>query len=462
MKKAIGVTLLAAAVSTSLVSAASAATTTKAAAVQVQQSTFAINYQASTIRTVKQSGETLVAVRDIAAALNAKLSVHNGITTVALDGHTVDLKAGDKKITVDGNAVNLSQPVKSVNGTAFIAVRPLVQGLGGTLATSGGQIAINTIKLLAGAENPRFVRAGQILVSVPAGESRTEYLIDAKTGKSSELLKTTDASDLIVAPNGAKAAYTDSTGAVYVIDLATKQSAQVSADTSIKAELVWAADSSLLYFLQGDKGTVIAQLDPANGTIKTILDDKVDYKSSLNVSPDGKKFTYVVTALGKVTSDATNVDEDKVSIDFAGTGGQVYLVDVSVEKPAAVKLTTTSDDKLFLQSADGSAAYYVSVPEGDGNASVVAVDKDAKASALFGEGDVLEIALSGGKLYVLTQVSDSATAVYEVDPASGAKTKLYDLSGDVSGFIANGSEIAVENGGQVYARIGDQWKPITK
>ncbi|MCC3373925.1 stalk domain-containing protein [Cohnella sp. REN36] len=462
MKKAIGATILAAAVSTSLVSAASAATTTKATAVQVQQSTFSINYQASSIRTVKLGGETLVAVRDIATALNAKLSVANGVTTIALDGHTVDLKAGDKQIKVDGNAVSLSQPVKGVNGTAFIAVRPLVQGLGGTLSTSGGQIAISTIKLLAGAENPRFVRPGLILVSVPSGESRTDYLVDAKTGKSSELLKVEDGSDLIVAPNGAKAAYTDSTGAVYIVDLASKQVAKATEDASIKAELVWSADSSLLYFLQGDKGTVIAQLDPAGGAIKTILDDKVDYKSDLHVSPDGKKFVYVVTALGKVTSDATNVDEDKVSIDFAGTGGQVFLVDVSVEKPAAVKLTTASDDKLFLQSVDGSKAFYVSVPEADGNSSVVALTPDGQASAIFAEGDVLEIVLSGGKLYVLTQLSDSATAIYEVDPASGAKTKLYDLSGNVSGFIANGSEIAVENGGQVFARIGEQWKAITK
>lgn len=472
MKKAITATILAATLGTAAAGTAGAAqavkpvpdkaVTTKTEVLQVKQTVFAVNYAEAPVRTVLSNGETLVSVRDLSAALGAKLSALNGYTTVTLDSHAFAFKTGAKQVSVDGNVVSLNQAVKSVNGSAFVAVKPFVQALGGTMALKDGKLAINTIKLLAGGENARFVNAGQAIVSVESDTKRTDYLVDVATGKSAELLASEGSSDLVVAPGGAKAAYTDADGAVYVIDLASKQSTQVTKDNSIKPELVWSADGTAIYFLQGDKGSVIAKLDIASGTISKVVEDKVDYKSSLSVSPDGKKFTYLVTTPPKATADSADLDKDTVAIDASGEQVQVNLYDTSVEKPAAVALTSAKDDKLFVVSPDGSTVYYVSVADENAKAAVVSVDKDKKSATLFAEGDVEELVLSGGKLYVLTSVSDAESAIYEVDPAAGAKKLLYTVPADASGLAVNGSQIIIALEDGLYVNANASWKPIAR
>lgn len=464
MRKAIAVSVMAAIVSTSAIGAASAAAATvkpATASVQAQSATFKVNGNDVTLSVVKSNGETLIAIRDLSKALGASLSAKNGATVATLNGHTVELKPNAKQLVADGKAVALAQPVKNVNGVNYIALRPFVAGLGGTVSIQAGVISVSTIKLLEGAENPRFAGAGKLLVSKTEDNGRTDYLVDPKSGKSEVLLSSSDASDLVVAPNGAKAAYTDSNGAVYVIDLATKATSKISDDSNIKPELVWSSDSSVIFFLQGDKGSVIAKIDPASGTITKILDDKVDYKSNLNVSPDGTKFVYVVTTLGKVTSDATNVDEDKVDIDFSANQAQIFSFDASVKDGKPAPLTTSTDDKLFVASADGAKAYYVSVPNGDQDSPVLAVDASAQPTTVYGDSDVIESVLDGGKLYVLAAKADG-NAIYEIDLATGAKKQLYAVSAEVSSIVVSGSQIAVVRNGQVLVNQGGAWALVTK
>lgn len=330
------------------------------------------------------------------------------------------------------------------------------------MALKDGKLAINTIKLLAGGDNARFVNASQAIVSVETDAKRTDYLVDVATGKSAELLSSEGGSDLIVAPGGAKAAYTDAEGAVYVIDLASKQAKQITADTSIKTELVWSADGSAIYFLQGDKGSVIAKVDVATGTISKVVEDKVDYKSALSVSPDGKKFAYLVTTPPKATADGTDLDKDTVAIDASGEQVQVNLFDTTAEKPAAVALTSAKDDKLFVVSPDGSTVYYVSVADENANATVASVDKDKKTATLLAEGDVEELVLSDGKLYVLTAISDAESGIYEVDPATASKKLLYNVSASASGLAVNGSQIIIALEDGLYVNANGTWKPVTR
>jgi len=463
MRKALAVSVMAAIVSVSAVGAASAASAKPAAmAAQVQSATFKVNGSDATIRFVASKGETLVSVRDLSKALEAKLSTSNGTTVVSLNGHTVQFKPNGKQLVADGQSKSLLQPVKSVNGTSYIALRPFIAGLGGTLSIQAGAISVTTVKLLEGAENPRFAGNGKLLVSKTEDNGRTDYLVDAKTGKYETLLSSSDASDLVVAPNGAKAAYTDSNGAVYVIDLASKVSSKVSDDSNIKPELVWSSDSSAIFFLQGDKGSVIAKLDPASGTITKVLDDKVDYKSSLSVSPDGTKFIYVVTTLGTVTSDATNVDEDNVSIDYSANQSQIYAFDASVKDGKPAKLTATTDDKVFVESADGVKAYYVSVPSEDQDSPLLAVDGSSTPATVYADSDVIESVLDGGKLYVLAAKNDASNVIYQIDLSTGAKKQLYEVSSEVSSIAVSGSQIAVVKDGQVLVLQGSSWKNVTK
>ena len=247
-----------------------------------------------------------------------------------------------------------------------------------------------------------------------------------------------------------------------MLDLATKVSSKISSDNNIKPELVWSADSSSIFFLQGDKGSVIAKLDPASGTITKLLDDKVDYKANLSVSPDGTKFIYTVTTLGKVTSDATNVDEDNVSIDFSANQQQIFSFDSTVAEGKPVQLTTSTDDKLFVASDDGVKAYYVSVPSEDQPAKALVVGQDQKTSTVYGDSDVIETVLAGGKLYVLASLNDANNGIYEIDLASGSKKQLYTVSADVSAIAASGSQVAIVKNDQLFVNDGGVWKPITK
>lgn len=460
MKKALMVSVVAAVVGTSVVSAVSAAPAAKSAVVQVQQSSFYVNGSAVKVRSIVKNGETLVSVGDVIKTLGAQADLHNGTTTITLNGHTVVLKINSKQIVVDGAAVALTQSVTNLQGTNFVPVRPLVAAFGGTLTWNAGTIEISTIKLLTGAENPRFAGAGKLIVSTNDANGRTDYLVDAASGKYEQLLTTSGGSDLVVSPAGDKAAYTTADGSVYVIDLKTKTSTLISNDTSIKPELVWSSDASALYFLQGDKGTVIAKLSLADGTITSVVDDKVDYKENLSVSADGKKFVYTVTTLGTVTTTAP--DGSDVAIDYSGNLAQIFSYDTTAAKPAAVKLTTGADDKVFVQTVDGLKAYYVSVPSEDANAVVKSVDSNGQSADVYADSDVDQVVLSNGTLYVLAAQDDTNSVIYSIDPATGAKTKLYTVSADVSSIAVSGTQIAIVKGDQVLVKSGSSWRAVTK
>ncbi|WDQ32425.1 stalk domain-containing protein [Paenibacillus marchantiae] len=464
MKKVLVVSMVATVLGTSVVSAVSAAPAVKpvANAAQVQNSTLTINGNSVVVRSIVKNGETLVSLRDVIKAIGAQAEVHSGTTVIKLNDHSVTLQNNSKQIVVDDVKVNLNQPVTIIGGTSYIALRPLVSGVGGTIVKRNGLLEISTVSLIDEVENPRFAGADKLIVSKNDNNGRNDYLVNTTSGKYELLLTTDGGSDLVISPSGDQAAYTNAEGAVYVIDLKTKASKLITSDNSIKPELVWSADGSAIYFLQGDKGSVIAKLNLADGAITKVLEDKVDYKENLNVSADGKKFIYTVTTLGTVTSDTTNVDEDNVSIDFSSNQQQIFSYNTGDSKPEAVKLTTSTDDKVFVWSADGQKAYYVSVPSEDGKASLLSVDSSQKSTPVYAEYDVEQAILSGGTLYVLAAQDDSNSVILSIDPVTGKQTKLYTVSSDVSSIAVAGTQISVVENGRVLVQAGGSWRAVTK
>ncbi|QHW33925.1 hypothetical protein GZH47_26085 [Paenibacillus rhizovicinus] len=438
MKKTLMISALAVALSTSAIGVASAAT---------QQQTSAsvpfnvmVNDSNIQVRSVQANGTTLLSLRDLGSATGALfvVNVKSGVTAY-IQGHSIELHAGSTAALVDGEQVDLQQAVESVNGSYYIAIDDFLNafGLDGAV-DDAGQVWIDAIEKIH-ADNISWINSSQLLASSLTGEGRTDYIVDAASGKFTKVLSSDSASELTVSPDGKKAAYTDEDGVVYVIDLTSKNfsSQTVSTDISIKPELVWSADSSAIYFLQTDKGTVIQKLTIADGKLTQVMNDKVDYKSSLNVSADGTKFFYVVSKPGTVTADANKpVDVDDVAIDNTGTEPQVYLFDSSVKDAAAgTKLTSTTDDKVFVGAlADGSKAYYVSVVDGQPS-SLVAVAADKTVTKLIGDKDVLQATLAGNKIYALTDAGEQ-TALYEVDTVSGAVKLIGNLAGNVSEVVA--------------------------
>lgn len=464
MKKVLVVSMVATVLGTSVVSAVSAAPAVKPVAnvAQVQNSTLTINGNSVVVRSIVKNGETLVSLRDVIKAIGAQAEVHSGTTVIKLNDHSVTLQNNSKQIVVDDVKVNLNQPVTIIGGTSYIALRPLVSGVGGTIVKRNGLLEISTVSLIDEVENPRFAGADKLIVSKSDNNGRNDYLVNTTSGKYELLLATDGGSDLVISPSGDQAAYTNAEGAVYVIDLKTKASKLITSDNSIKPELVWSADGSAIYFLQGDKGSVIAKLNLADGAITKVVEDKVDYKENLNVSADGKKFIYTVTTLGTVTSDTTNVDEDNVSIDFSSNQQQIFSYNTADSKPEAVKLTTSTDDKVFVWSADGQKAYYVSVPSEDGKASLLSVDSSQKSTPVYTEYDVEQAILSGGILYVLAAQDDSNSVILSIDPVTGKQTKLYTVSSDVSSIAVAGSQISVVENGRVLVQAGGSWRAVTK
>lgn len=464
MKKVLVVSMVATVLGTSVVSAVSAAPAVKPAAnaAQVQNSTLTINGNSVVIRSIVKNGETLVSLRDVIKAIGAQAEVHNGTTVIKLNDHSVTLQNNSKQIVVDDVKVNLNQPVTIIGGTSYIALLPLVSGVGGTIVKRNGLLEVSTVSLIDEVENPRFAGADKLIVSKSDNNGRNDYLVNTTSGKYELLLTTDGGSDLVISPSGDQAAYTNAEGAVYVIDLKTKASKLITSDNSIKPELVWSADGNAIYFLQGDKGSVIAKLNLADGAITKVVEDKVDYKENLNVSADGKKFIYTVTTLGTVTSDTTNVDEDNVSIDFSSNQQQIFSYNTGDSKLEAVKLTTSTDDKVFVWSTDGQKAYYVSVPSEDGKASLLSVDSSQKSTPVYTEYDVEQAILSGGILYVLAAQDDSNSVILSIDPVTGKQTKLYTVSSDVSSIAVAGSQISVVENGRVLVQAGGSWRAVTK
>ncbi|PRX75046.1 TolB protein [Cohnella sp. SGD-V74] len=468
LKKASLVTVLALAVGTASAGAAFAATATATSAVQITNSAYIVNGTTVNLGTITEKGTTLVSLRDLSAKLGAKLQAAGGVVQAKLNGHTVELKAGSAVLKVDGAEHKLNVPVKNAKGVTYVELGAYVEALGASLYEDGkGSVWIDA-KLLSNVDRIQWVDAERFIATQENETGRADYLVEAATGKYRLLDVAADASELILAPNGTKVAYTNAEGQVSVLDL-TKigRAVVVSTDTNIKPELVWSADSASIYFLQGDKGSVIAKLDPEINKITKILDDKVDYKANLEVSADGKTFTYTVTKPGAVVADANKpVEEDDVSIDMKGTEPQIYqfTVDPSVKENKAVQLTTSTDDKVFIHAADGSSVAYVSVSaDTSAKSTLVKVGKDKNVASLYNERDVYQAEYAGGKWYLLTEGNGDDQFVYEVDPATGAAKQLYTLSSAVSGIVVKeGAPLAVIQDGRVLVDVNGSWKPASK
>ncbi|WP_173275917.1 hypothetical protein [Paenibacillus sp. NEAU-GSW1] len=433
MKKVVVISMLAATLGATAVSPIMAQSSSQQS-LQIMTASFSVNGKATDIRTIDKDGVALVSVRDIARAIEASLSVSGGTIKVQLN-HNI--------VTLEGNALTL------VGGNAFAEPASLLQGLGATYASTGNTVA--TIKLLSGIDHAVWANASQLIVSKTVENGREDYVVDAATGRNELLLASSDTSDLVVSKDGSQAAYTDPSGAVHIITLSTKQDVVASTDSSIKNELQWSNDGKSLFFLQGDKNSVIAKVDLADGKVTKLLEDKVDYKANLSVSIDGKQFGYAVIKQPKVTADSSKeVDLDDVAIDAAGTEPQLFYYNSADSSAKPLQLTTDKNDKAFPQiAANGSRLFYVSMGSDEESiGSLAAVDNAGKAATtLFAEQDVYQLVQRDGQLYLLTAKGDG-NAIYSVDAVTGSAKLVQTVSDGVTELIVSnvGKLAALSNG----------------
>lgn len=451
LKKASLVTAVAAAALATTVSAVSAATVPATKAIEVGSTAYTINGVSATIHTFVANGKTQASLWELSGKLGASVDARSDGYTVTLNGNSLDLRLG----------VNVTK----VAGSPYVDLVLFVEALGALIESDATGATWIDANLLGAVDRVQWLDSNRLIASQDTEEGRVDYLVNAKLGSYVKINLAEGASDLVVAPNGHIAAYTNNAGEIYLIELNSRLTFKASADTNIKPELVWSSDSKTIYFLQGDKATVVAKLDLASEKISTVFDDKVEYKANLGVSADGKTFTYTVTKPGAVVADANKpVEDDDVTIDTKGTDPQVYAytVDPSVKDNKAVQLTSTATNKVFFApAADGSSVSFVNVGADDAAVStLVSVAKDKTVKTVFDKADIFEATQSGGSLILLTAGEGDKQAIYEVDAAGNSKL-LYAVSADVTDVIAKNGSLAIIDNGRVYVNVDGHWKPTT-
>ncbi len=467
MKKAIAFSVIAAALSASTVTPVFAQAAAGQHAVQFTQTTFHVDGAPVSIRTINEKGSQLASVRDLSKALGASLQfVKSGTVTVQYANHTVVINPASSVIIVDGQEVALSAPVQVTGYTTFVEPQAFIAALGVAYNAENDIPSIRTYSLVAGAERAVWVNESKLLVSSTAEEGRNDYLVDAATGKYELLLTTDGASELALSPDGKSAAYADADGLVFTIDLATKQAKQISTDTSIKNELQWSHDGSSLFFLQGDKSSVVAKVNVADGVVSKVLEDKVDYKANLEVSEDGKKFAFYVFKQPKVTADSNkDVELDDVAIDATGTEAQIYFYDADKADNKSIQLTKDETDKVFLElSGDGARVNYVSVSGDEASVGkLMSVDVARQISTVsFGSKDVYQVVQIGSSLFLLTAENDTSNAIYEIGSNGTSKqiAVVPDSSAQLS--VSAGAKLALMIDDKLSVWTSGKWVQITE
>ncbi|MGN7455064.1 stalk domain-containing protein [Paenibacillus pasadenensis] len=406
------------AIAAALVAAIGAGAATAVSAAEAKQATISVNGNEVIVRSIVQGGSQLLSAADLAHALGAELEVLPGGAgvRVTLGDRTLLLQAGSKQIQTDEGPVALSSAVTSWKQVNYIEPGAYAAALGATWKGGADGWSIETLDLLDAVDSVQWAGSG-LIASVTTEDGRLDYIVDPATGARTQLLTSNGASELVVSPDGASAAFADADGVVRIVDLAARTMRKLGTDTSIKSNLQWAPDGKSLFFLQGDKTSVIAAISLEDGKVSKVLDDKVEYKGDLSVN--GAGLTYSVVKTGKVTADANkDVSLDDVAIDLAGTSPQLFdlALGAADAKPAA--LTKGDEDKLFIQRSASGTVYYVKAGD-EKTISTLVSQKGEQAKTAFDKEDVLEAVQAGSFIGILTE-----TSVYVLDESTEAVTKL--------------------------------------
>ncbi|WP_379159680.1 stalk domain-containing protein [Paenibacillus sp. sgz5001063] len=430
-------------------SANAAAVTT--AAVKAGSTTWTVNGTPVTLSTIDKGGYKLYSLSQVAGELGAKLILgSSGFELNDSKGlHNVVIQAGAKSYQVDGAAQQFTVAPVIYNGKAYVELTKLVTSLGGEL-----QADDHTILSFARPEGQfdtlHFSADGSIIAD--KSDSDTAQLFKFRTFPGDyEVFSSNDSAlDFAVSADQNWGAFTDETGQLKLINLVSGAISSLGTDTSVKTDLVWSQDGKTLYFIQGDKQEKIAQMSVDTGTVKTLLEDKVENKSELRLSSDAKSVVYIVNVTGVAKND-TDSTEDSLTVDYSKAGEQLYKLDLTTKDAKPVALTTALDNKLYPEIlANGGVVYLSADPDGnaantlksigvDGTITNIALDVEASWST----GVVSGLIVSG-------TAADGSTSIYSID-ANGSKTVLFHTAEDVSEVAVSkdGSKLAVVSDGKV-------------
>ncbi|WP_376717982.1 hypothetical protein [Paenibacillus forsythiae] len=192
------------------------------------------------------------------------------------------------------------------------------------------------------------------------------------------------------------------------------------------------------------------------GTVTELLADKVENKSELRVSADGKKAVYIINITGTAKNDADST-EDSLTVDYSKAGEQLYQLDLSVKDAKPAALTTSGDNKLYPEIlADGTVVYLSADPDGKAPNTLKTLKPGGTFAEIPLDIEVVWAQEGAGGLIASGTASDGTARIYAVTTA-GASKELFRtnrgiseiaVSGDGAklGVISDGKVLEIENG----------------
>ncbi|WP_058303672.1 stalk domain-containing protein [Gorillibacterium timonense] len=411
-----------------------------------------VDGQQAGIRTIQAGSVRLVSVRDLSGSFGIVPEYSAGNIILNTE-NTVELKVGSLAYTVNGETKQFVTAPFEAGGTVFVELNSLVEALGGSVEANGQETLIHSFQLQEG----DFISArwiGENRILAVRDDDKAVFLIDAQTKRSTLLVVDEDAAGMVISPDGKTGVYTLPSGAVKTINLQNGKIKTISTDNTVKTDLVWSADGSTVYFIQGDNQEKLASVKLETGAITKLLEDKVNYKSNLRVSADSKTLLYIVNVTGVAKNDSDSTEES-LTIDYSVAGTQLASLALDKKDAKPVILAAGNTNKLYPQLLkDGSAAFISIDPtaqEPVGSLQLVAAaDKvtsalselDAEETVLTAAGDLLVAGLNKSGQFELIQVQ-----------ADGSKKAVASYSAELTGLAlsASGQTVGIEAGKVVLA-----------
>lgn len=435
-----------------------------AAVAKTGTAAWKVNSTPVTFSTIDSSGYKLYSLSQVAGELGAKLILSsNGFELNDSKGlHNVQLQTGSKSYLVDGEAQQFTVAPVVYNGKVYVELTKLVTALGGEL-TAEGQEIMSFARPEGQYDTLHWTADGSIIANKSDSETAQLLKFSAYPGDYEMFSSNESALDFTVSADQKWGAFTDETGQLKLINLSSGAISSLGTDTSVKTDLVWSQDGKAIYFIQGDKQEKIAQISVETGTVKSVLEDKVENKSALRLSSDAKSVVYIVNVTGVAKNDADST-EDSLTVDYSKAGEQLYKLDLATKDAKPAALTTALDNKLYPEiTANGGVMYLSADPEGNTANTLKTIAADGKIADITLDVEATWSAGVGNGLVVSGIAADGSTTVYSID-ASGNKTVLYHTAEDVSEVsVSNdGSKLAVVSDGKVLLIQGGKAIQLTK
>lgn len=420
----------------------------KTAAVAEGSTTWSINGTPVALSTINSGGYKLYSLSQVAGELGAGLVLgSSGFLLNDSKGlHNVQIQAGVKSYQVDGEAQEFTVAPVVHNSKTYVELTKLVTALGGELQAETSSI-LSFARPTGQFDTLHWSADGGLIASQSDAESTLLYKFSQVPGNYEWFSSNSSAVDYAVSADQQWGVFSDETGLLQLINLSSGVITSLGKDTSVKTDLVWSSDGKTIYFIQGDKQEKLAQISVETGEVKALLEDKVENKSELRVSADGKTAVYIVNVTGTAKNDADST-EDSLTVDFSKAGEQLYKLDLATKgaKPAA--LTTALDNKLYPEIlANGSVVYLSADPEGTAANTLKSITADGTSTDITLSAEANWSAGTSTGLVVAGLSADGSTVIYSI-AGGAAPVELFRTAEDVS-------EVSVSNDGSKVAIVSD-------